>query len=326
VSDGIGTGAAACAVRPGARAALDDETEPANPGRPGAGAGCAAREVVPVALSIAPFGLVIGATATHAGLPVLPHALAAAGTFGGAAHLAVLTLGAAGAGLATAVGIAALINARLLLYSAVLEPRFRRQPPWFRWLAPALIIDQTYVMVLDRDDLGDPAAFRRYWLTAGGLLVTAWAGAVTVGGVVGPMLPAGSPLDAAAVVVLAGLLGPRLAAWRPAAVAATALAVSIVGAPLPGGVGLAAGIGAGMAVGLLMDRRDRADAAVGGAPAGRATRGARPDGSPRDGSPPDGSPADSAPNPGSSDRRTPANGDPPGPDARRPSTCGGGPR
>ncbi|MGD9526758.1 AzlC family ABC transporter permease [Pseudonocardia sp.] len=301
MSDGIGHAAAACAVGAAARAALDDERGPDTPGR----AGRAAREVVPVALSIAPFGLVIGATATHAGLPVLPHALAAATTFGGAAHLAVLTLGAAGAGLAAAVGIAALINARLLLYSAVLEPRFRGQPPWFRWLAPALIIDQTYVMVLDRDDLSDPAAFRRYWLTAGGLLVTAWAAAIGIGGVVGPMLPAGSPLDAAAAVVLAGLLGPRLAACRPAAVAATALAVSIAGAPLPGGVGLAAGIGAGMLVGLLMDRSDRADV---GEPPGRARRG-RPAGSP---------------DPAPGDRRTPSDAEHAVPVCG--GTCGGGPR
>ncbi|MGE3288276.1 MAG: AzlC family ABC transporter permease [Pseudonocardia sp.] len=288
----------------GAPAAVPEQEATGQPA-PGATVRRAAREVVPVALSIAPFGLVIGAVATRGGLPALPHALAAITTFGGAAHLAVLSLGAAGAGLAAAVGIATLINARLLLYSAALEPRFRGQPSWFRWVAPAFIIDQTYVMVLDRDDLADPAAFRRYWLTAGGLLAAGWAGAIGVGAAVGPMLPVGSPLDAAAVVVLAGLLGPRLAAPRPAAVAATALTVSVLGAPLPGGVGLAAGIGAGTAVGLLMDRRDGTDTAgtdtaggtdrrdgtdtaSGGAPAGRATRGARPAGPDPDDAPPDG--------------------------------------
>jgi branched chain amino acid efflux pump len=161
---------------------------------------------------------------------------------------------AAGAGVLAALGTAVLINARLLLYAAALEPRFRDQPRWFRWFGPALLIDQTYLMVLARADLDDPARFRRYWLVGGGLLLATWVAVVGVGGVLGPLLPAGSPLDAAAVVVLAGMLGPRLAAVRPALIAFTALVVAVVAAPLPGGVGLVAGIVAGIAAGALLDR------------------------------------------------------------------------
>ena len=212
----------------------------------------AARDTLPVALSVAPFGLVIGATATHVGVPPLADMAAAATVFAGAAHFAALTMFAAGA--LAALGAAALINARLLLYSAALEPRFRDQPRWFRWLGPVLLIDQTYLMVTSRDDLDDPARFRRYWLVAGGLLLAAWVALVGVGGVLGPLLPAGSPLDAAAVAVLAGMLGPRLAAVRPALVALAALLVAVAGAPLPGGVGLIGGIVAGIAAGALLDR------------------------------------------------------------------------
>lgn len=214
----------------------------------------AARDTLPVALSVAPFGLVIGATATQLGVPPLPDMAAAATVFAGAAHFAPLTMFAAGAGVLAALGTAVLINARLLLYAAALEPRFRDQPRWFRWFGPALLIDQTYLMVLARDDLDDPARFRRYWLVGGGLLLATWVAVVGVGGVLGPLLPAGSPLDAAAVVVLAGMLGPRLAAVRPALIAFTALVVAVAAAPLPGGVGLVAGIVAGIAAGALLDR------------------------------------------------------------------------
>jgi predicted branched-subunit amino acid permease len=214
----------------------------------------AVRDTVPVALSVAPFGLVIGATATQLGVPPLADMAAAATVFAGAAHFAPLTMFAAGAGVLAALGTAVLINARLLLYSAALEPRFRDQPRWFRWFGPALLIDQTYLMVLARDDLDDPARFRRYWLVGGGLLLATWVAMVGVGGMLGPLLPAGSPLDAAAVVVLAGMLGPRLAAVRPALVALTALLVAVAGAPLAGGVGLVAAIVAGIAAGALLDR------------------------------------------------------------------------
>ncbi len=74
---------------------------------------------------------------------------------------------------------------------------------------------------------------------------------VGLGSVLGPLLPAGLPLDAAAVAVLVGMLAPRLRSWRPAAVALTALVVAAV---VPGGVGLLVGIVAGVAVGAVLDR------------------------------------------------------------------------
>ena len=57
----------------------------------------AVRETLPVAASIAPFALVIGATAARAGVPAVADMAAAATVFAGAAHLAVLTPLTAGA-------------------------------------------------------------------------------------------------------------------------------------------------------------------------------------------------------------------------------------
>ena len=209
----------------------------------------AVRDTVPVAASIAPLALVIGATAARSGVPVPADMAGAAFIFAGAAHLAVLTT--LGAGALTALSAAVLINVRLLLYSASIEPRFRCQPRWFRWLGPALLIDQTYLMVTARDDLAEPARFRRYWSCAGGLLMACWVVTVGLGSVLGPLLPAGVPLDAAAVAVLVGMLAPRVKAWRTAAVAVIAL---LAAALLPGGLGLLVGIVAGAAVGAALDR------------------------------------------------------------------------
>jgi predicted branched-subunit amino acid permease len=214
-------------------------------------AAAAVRDTLPVAASIAPLALVIGATAARSGVPVAADAAGAALVFAGAAHLAVLTTVAAGAGALTALAAAALINVRLLLYSASIEPRFRRQPRWFRWLGPALLIDQTYLLATARDDLAEPARFRRYWLCAGGLLMGCWVATVALGSVLGPLLPEGVPLDAAAVAVLVGMLAPRVKALRPAAVAVTAL---LAAALLPGGLGLLVAIVAGAVVGVALDR------------------------------------------------------------------------
>lgn len=214
----------------------------------------ALRDTVPVALSIAPLGLVVGAAGASLGIPPLPGAAAAVAVFGGSAHVAALGLVAAGAGALTVVGAAALVHARLLIYAAALEPWFRDQPAWLRWTGPALLIDQTYLMVLARADLDDPRRFRRYWLAAGIGLACSWAAVVAAGAVLGPLLPPGSPLDAAGAVVVAGMLAPRLTAPRPLVVAVVALGVAVLGAALPGGVGLAAGIVAGVLTGALLDR------------------------------------------------------------------------
>ena len=215
-------------------------------------AAAAVRDTLPVAASIAPLALVIGATAARSGVPVPADAAGAALVFAGAAHLAVLTTVAAGACALTSLAAAALINVRLLLYSASIEPRFRHQPRWFRWLGPALLIDQTYLMVTARDDLAEPARFRRYWLCAGGLLMGCWVATVALGSVLGPLLPSGVPLDAAAVAVLVGMLAPRVVkAVRTAAVAVTALLAAVL---LPGGLGLLVGIVAGAVVGVTLDR------------------------------------------------------------------------
>jgi predicted branched-subunit amino acid permease len=212
-------------------------------------AAAAVRDTLPVAASIAPLALVIGATAARSGVAVPADMAGAAFIFAGAAHLAVLT--SLGAGALTALAAAALINVRLLLYSASIEPRFRHQPRWFRWLGPALLIDQTYLLVTARDDLAEPARFRRYWLCAGGLLMVCWVATVALGSVLGPLLPEGVPLDAAAVAVLVGMLAPRVKALRPAAVAVAAL---LAAALLPGGLGLLVGIVAGAVVGVALDR------------------------------------------------------------------------
>ena len=214
----------------------------------------AVRDTLPAALSIAPLGMVIGATGTRTDVPVLADLVTAAAVFAGAAHLAALTTLAAGAGVLTVVGTAAAINARLLVYSAAIEPYFRDQPRWFRWAGPALLIDQTYLIASNRADLDHPTRFRRFWLTAGTVLLCCWLTSIGLGALLGPMLPAGSPLDAAAVVVLAGMLTPRLVALRPALIALTALLVAVLAAPLPGGIGVLAGIAAGVLTGAALHR------------------------------------------------------------------------
>lgn len=212
----------------------------------------AVRDILPVTLSVMPFAAVIGVTIAQArAIPAWAGLLAGPVIYAGSAHLAAVSLLDAGAGAATILATVAIINARLSMYGAVIEPHFRRQPTWFRWLAPHFLVDQTYALATARTDLEDPARFRRYWATIGVVLGTGWTAAMAAALMLGPVIPAHSPLDFAATAVFIGLLVPRLRerlARRPALIAGV---VALVAAPLPNGLGLLAGALAGITPALL---------------------------------------------------------------------------
>ena len=103
--------------------------------------GDALRDPWPVMLGVAPFGLLVGVTIGHTGLGTELGLGSAALMFGGGAHFAALTLLATQAGPTVMLGAVVVINARLAAYAAALQPRFRDQPPWLRWLAPHVLVD-----------------------------------------------------------------------------------------------------------------------------------------------------------------------------------------
>lgn len=215
----------------------------------------AVRDTVPIVVGMVPFGILIGLTLTTHPVGPLVGMASAALFYGGTAHFAALAMIAAGAGAPTVLAGVIVINARLLLYGAALQPRFVGQPWWFRWLAPALMIDQTFALAEALPVEEDPARFRRYWLVSGSTLGVGWLGAHALGLVVGPILPHGLPLRIAAPAVLVGLLVPHLK--RPSGVVAAGVAGvgAAVAAPLPTGVGTLVGAAAGLLAATLTGRR-----------------------------------------------------------------------
>jgi predicted branched-subunit amino acid permease len=216
----------------------------------------ALRDITPVVISVTPFAAIVGVTIAQSQVvPPWAGLLAGPAIYAGSSQLAALSLLEDGAGVATIIATVAIINARLSMYGAVLEPRFRSQPTWFRWLAPHFLVDQTYAIATARTDLDDPGRFRRYWAAAGIVLGIGWTAAMGLALLLGPIIPADSPLTFAATAVFVGLLFPRLrerVARRPAAVAGV---VALIASPLPHGLGLLVGALAGVAPSLLRPRR-----------------------------------------------------------------------
>src|SRR3954469_8312442 len=149
----------------------------------------AVADALPIALSVAPFGMLIGVAI--AALPGSPAAglSGAPLLYAGSAHLAAVSLLGRHGSVLAVVATIAVINARFLVYSAGLSPYFARQPSWFRWVAPHFIIDQTYGLVLRRGDLDDPRCFRRYWCAITGVILPIWILSMTAGALLGPVIP-----------------------------------------------------------------------------------------------------------------------------------------
>jgi predicted branched-subunit amino acid permease len=217
------------------------------------------KDMVPVLGALAPLGLIVGLTIVQTGIAPLLGIGAAPAIYAGTAQLSALTLLASGAGVGTVIASVAVINARLVMYAAVLEPHFRGQPRWFRWLAPHWIVEQTFALVTARDDLQDATRFRRYWLVLGSSMALAWAGLVALGVVAGPALAGATPVLAfAPAAVFLSMLAPRLTD-RPALVAAGTAAVVTgaltVSGALPAGTPVLIGGTAGVLAATLVQGR-----------------------------------------------------------------------
>jgi predicted branched-subunit amino acid permease len=233
----------------------DQQVRPGT-GRPAAGVrgavgprADAVRDVLTVAPGIFPFGIALGIVIASSAMGNCAGLLGAPLVYAGSAQLTATTLFQQGAGLLPIVGSALIVNARLLLYSASLAPRFGAQPTWFRLAAPHFIIDQTYLSALNRPEHVGPR-FRAYWLCLGLGVMAVWTGAVGTGVLVGPRLPSLPHLTLAGTALFVGMLMPRLCDRPSVAAAITAAAVAPLAAQVVPAAGVVTGAAAGMAAGV----------------------------------------------------------------------------
>src|SRR5688500_9535548 len=106
----------------------------------------ALRDIAPLLVGLVPFAMILGVTMSDAGIHVGVGVPGSFVLYAGSAQLAALALMQSGAGLGTILLSVVIVNARMLLYGASLEPRFRNQPRWFRWIGPHFMVDQSYVV------------------------------------------------------------------------------------------------------------------------------------------------------------------------------------
>lgn len=202
-----------------------------------------------------PFGVVVGVSAALLGLTDPGTLGSSALLYAGTAEMAGLAQVAAGSAPFAVVATMVIVNARLLLYGAAIEYRFRDQPRWFRTLGPMLLIDQTYAAAVDHGPEQAPA-FRRYWLALGLTILAGWTGSIAIGIAVGPVLPSDLPLDSAGIACLLGLLVPKLIDRTALITALAAAAGAVAGLALPAGGGILLATCCGLVAGTISQRKD----------------------------------------------------------------------
>jgi 4-azaleucine resistance transporter AzlC len=220
------------------------------------------RDVAPLLLGVAPFGVVAGIAAVNAGLDPVQAVGMSVVVFAGAAQLAALELLGADAPIAVVVVTAVVINLRMLMYSASIAPYFREFAARWKATLSYVLTDQAYALSVSSYRTDGRVDRKAYYL---GTAVTLWAvwQVTTVAGVVlGTGIPEAWGLEFAVPLVFLALLVPAMEDRTTSLAAVVGGVVAVAGAGLPLNLGLLVGATVGIVAGLGAERHlggDRGD-------------------------------------------------------------------
>ncbi|WP_049894034.1 AzlC family ABC transporter permease [Halogranum rubrum] len=210
------------------------------------------RDSLPLLLGIVPFALVAGVAAAEAGLSTAQALGMSVFVFAGASQLAALDLLGSNAPLAVVVLTAAIINLRMMMYSASIAPRFRSVTGRVRAVLAYFLTDQAFALTVARYDT-DESGQRWYYVGASLALWTVWQVGTVVGVVVGAGVPQAWGLEFAVPLVFLALLVPTLKDHESLAAAVAAGVVAVAGAGLPFNLGLILAAIVGVGTGMLAE-------------------------------------------------------------------------
>ncbi|MFW6184492.1 MAG: AzlC family ABC transporter permease [Chloroflexota bacterium] len=211
---------------------------------------------LPIAVGVAPFGMIFGALALAAGLPpLLAQAMSLIVFAGSAQFIGVQLIGAA-----TPAGIVLLttfiINVRHVLYSASVGPFLKPLSAGWKWLLAYLLTDEAYAVAILHFRYDDEDEAQHWYLLGAGLtLWTVWQISTAVGVFLGAQLPQSWALDFMLPLTFIALVVPALKNRADVAAALVAGTVALIAAPLPHQLGLVAAALAGIGAGLLLDKQ-----------------------------------------------------------------------
>lgn len=220
------------------------------------------RAQIPILLGVVPFGLIFGALALSASIPLLETQALSLFVFAGSAQFITAVLVAEGTPAFIIVLTILVVNLRHALYSASISPYTQHLPRRWKAILAWLLTDEAFVVASVR--YRDKNSAHTHWFTFGtGLtLWAAWQVSTAAGIALGQVIPENSLLDFALPLTFIALLVPQLIdrpTWVAAAVSGFS-AVLLSGLPYKLWVLVAAllGVAAGMVAELRLTPAEEA--------------------------------------------------------------------
>jgi 4-azaleucine resistance transporter AzlC len=212
------------------------------------------RDVAPLLLGVAPFGLVAGIAAANAGLDLTQAVGMSVIVFAGASQLAALDLIGRDAPLSVVVLTAVVINLRMLMYSASIAPYFRTFAARVKAGLAYLLTDQAYALSIASYRAEASVDRVAYYLGVAVTLWVVWQLTTAAGVLLGTGVPDAWGLEFAVPLVFLALLVPAMEDGPTTVAGLVGGTVAVVGAGLPLNLGLLVGASVGIVAGLLAER------------------------------------------------------------------------
>lgn len=225
------------------------------PSGPGATFLAGVRDMSPVVLGAAPFGVVYGVAAVSSGMAEGPALAMSVVVFAGAAQLAGVGLLAENAQLAVIWLTVFVIHLRYVMYSAALAPHFQGLPKRWKALLAYPMTDQAFALSIVRFQKNpDDPARHLYYLGNALTLWPAWVASSAVGIFLGAQIPARWGLEFAVPLAFLAVIFPSISDRASAVAAAVAGVVAVVAYGLPYNLNLMLAAIFGIAAGLYAER------------------------------------------------------------------------
>ena len=214
------------------------------------------RDIFGPSLGMSAWALVTGVAMIKSGLSVPLAVLMALTVYAGSAQLAALPLIAAGAPLWVLWATAFCVNLRFVIFSAHWRKYFGHLPRAQRLLLTFFAADLNYVLFLRRFPDPKPAPEQRpYYLGSVTWTWVSWQLPMLLGIALADRVPTEWGLAFAGVLALLGLVYSTLSGSKSWIAAGVAACAAVAAFALPLRLNIIVAIAAGVAVGLLLDRR-----------------------------------------------------------------------
>jgi 4-azaleucine resistance transporter AzlC len=217
-----------------------------------------ARDMIPMMIGAAPFGVIFGTLVTSGPLSLWHGQFMSLAVFAGSAQFIALGLIASHASFVVILATTLIVNLRHVLYSATLAPYVSHLPLRWRLVLGAMLTDEVFAVAWAHFRRQPPGADVSPWhfLGSGLSMYLNWQLWTAVGLLFGAAFPGlqSLGLDFAMVATFIAIVVPQLVALRYLAAAVTAGALAYFWQGWPYKLGLLGAVLVGVVVGVVLSR------------------------------------------------------------------------